>query len=839
MELPYELGQYLKSLGIKVKHLKPDTERKSSSGLVFGNSLCVLPQCTLPDGSGTIPRFLMEACSYLSQHLETEGIFRKSGSLLRMKNLKVKLQRGDCSLDFSSASDIAGLLKQFFRELPDPIVPTGLHSPLCQAQQLESEVERSDVTILLTCLMPKDNVATLKYFLSFLQTVAGRSEENKMGIRNLAVVFTPNLFQLLKVNGKLSGSVEKSLPLLTQAAETLITQARKIGQLPQLVLDQLPVLVGAGAGPPLVSTDPGEQRLTVKQRKKGAHRVGGIMSGALNRLKTSMTPQVGRSTVTQQQEGSTGVDTMLTSKRKIADDSAGDRGIMLKKRRSGSDSTGTESAAHSDGDGPGLAGVTPADCRQDGLPGPPQSISVFPKPLKERDILSAGGRETPSTPSVSRTRNRKAASTQKQRMPFANAATPHTVVRKSSHCLGFNGNKDSKINLLSDLASVENCDWMTQTLGGAVNGSRLPEANVPLTPGSQGSDHQDNGLLCQTELEDHAPRQLLPGLSLGALCGAELSKDEAAFPQDAPGSITRPPDPSLKFENTPGKGIVPNIADSPAHDLSPEVVEKDQPWKGCHVFGFPGDSGVSVPFYPQCHSVPNCKVVRRSLSLPEAISGSWEEGDEEVETAAISDIQLMAMESFLPAASTESSQTFNRRHAQQPGSCARTHHPCTASDGFVDGMFAGSKVPCGLAMPIIGLVEQDPMESCASSTDGRVRSAQSYSSVPSDPVGYTGERPNPQPRVMEMARSSVAEYIRKLNKLSAKRGSSKHKFPLSSKQTPQSWCLLRFTQQASSLFGRKSERQQCQDSRHPMRRSLSLESVWHICKDLDELKDNQ
>lgn len=34
-------------------------------------------------------RFLVEACGYLSQHLDTEGLFRKTGSLSRIRALRV------------------------------------------------------------------------------------------------------------------------------------------------------------------------------------------------------------------------------------------------------------------------------------------------------------------------------------------------------------------------------------------------------------------------------------------------------------------------------------------------------------------------------------------------------------------------------------------------------------------------------------------------------------------------------------------------------------------------------------------------------------------------------
>lgn len=37
-----------------------------------------------------VSRFLVEACEYLSQHLHTEGIFRKTGSLGRIRALRVR-----------------------------------------------------------------------------------------------------------------------------------------------------------------------------------------------------------------------------------------------------------------------------------------------------------------------------------------------------------------------------------------------------------------------------------------------------------------------------------------------------------------------------------------------------------------------------------------------------------------------------------------------------------------------------------------------------------------------------------------------------------------------------
>ena len=71
--------------------------------------------------------------------------------------------------------DVACLVKQFFRELPEPILPTELHGAFLKAQQLNSEEERTTAsTQLLSCLLPDRNRRTLRYFFYFLHRVNQR-----------------------------------------------------------------------------------------------------------------------------------------------------------------------------------------------------------------------------------------------------------------------------------------------------------------------------------------------------------------------------------------------------------------------------------------------------------------------------------------------------------------------------------------------------------------------------------------------------------------------------------------------------------------------------------------
>ena len=87
-----------------------------------------------------VPKIVSVICSELSRcHLGQEGIFRKSGSTFRQKQLRdalesaspeawVNIVRGGNSIsggnDFVvSGQDLAAILKQWLRELPEPLIP--------------------------------------------------------------------------------------------------------------------------------------------------------------------------------------------------------------------------------------------------------------------------------------------------------------------------------------------------------------------------------------------------------------------------------------------------------------------------------------------------------------------------------------------------------------------------------------------------------------------------------------------------------------------------------------------------------------------------------------------
>uniref|UniRef100_A0A7M4FNE0 Rho GTPase activating protein 11A n=1 Tax=Crocodylus porosus TaxID=8502 RepID=A0A7M4FNE0_CROPO len=264
----------------------------AGEGRVFGISLHVLPQSLVPE-YGTIPNFLLDACKHLEEHIHTEGLFRKSGALVRLKTLKSKLDRGENCLSAALPCDIAGLLKQFFRELPEPILPSHLQEALLKAQQLGEE--KKTVTMLLSCLFPDKTIDTLRYFFNFLRNVSLRSNENKMDSSNLAVIFAPNLLHSSN-DEKMSLSTEKKLRLQASVVQTLIDHAGDIGQVPEFILEKVPAMLGIdglGSTPSLKGYEENESPGEWKRKRRQSVGVQYEASPCVSRsFHTSLSPSV-------------------------------------------------------------------------------------------------------------------------------------------------------------------------------------------------------------------------------------------------------------------------------------------------------------------------------------------------------------------------------------------------------------------------------------------------------------------------------------------------------------------------------------------------------------------
>ncbi|KAL9488146.1 hypothetical protein ACSS6W_000423 [Trichoderma asperelloides] len=134
--------------------------------------------------------------------LGVEGIYRQSGSMNHINRLKAMFDSESQAqaLDFRNpenffhdVNSVTGLLKQFFRDLPDPLFTTEHHSSFINAAKHEDEIVRRDNLHAIINSLPDPNYATLRALMLHLHRVIDNSHINRMNSHNLAVILGPTL----------------------------------------------------------------------------------------------------------------------------------------------------------------------------------------------------------------------------------------------------------------------------------------------------------------------------------------------------------------------------------------------------------------------------------------------------------------------------------------------------------------------------------------------------------------------------------------------------------------------------------------------------------------------
>ncbi|XP_048050824.1 rho GTPase-activating protein 6 isoform X2 [Megalobrama amblycephala] len=183
-----------------------------------------------------VPRVLDSCCQHLQKYgLQTVGIFRVGSSKKRVRQLREAFDQGaEVVLDQRhSVHDVAALLKEFLRDMPDPLLTRELYSAFISCASLDKSDQHTAIQLLI-CLLPACNSDTLQCLLHFLSNVANHAEDsrdadgkevigNKMTSLNLATIFGPNLLHKQKSSEK-EFSVQSSARMEDSAAIIAIVQ---------------------------------------------------------------------------------------------------------------------------------------------------------------------------------------------------------------------------------------------------------------------------------------------------------------------------------------------------------------------------------------------------------------------------------------------------------------------------------------------------------------------------------------------------------------------------------------------------------------------------------------
>ena len=89
---------------------------------------------------------------------------------------------------------VAGILKQYLRDLPECIFTSEAYSKLFAAHNLAGEEARSRLYLQLFSQLPQTpNQACVVFLVEHLVRVAQMEQQNKMSLHNLATVFGPTM----------------------------------------------------------------------------------------------------------------------------------------------------------------------------------------------------------------------------------------------------------------------------------------------------------------------------------------------------------------------------------------------------------------------------------------------------------------------------------------------------------------------------------------------------------------------------------------------------------------------------------------------------------------------
>ncbi|XP_053928422.1 rho GTPase-activating protein SYDE2 isoform X2 [Cuculus canorus] len=162
------------------------------------------------ENAGLMVPLLMQKCilEIEKRGCQVVGLYRLCGSAAVKKELREAFERDSkavtlCESQYPDINVITGVLKDYLRELPSPLITKQLYEAVLDAMVknplkmtangCENDLSDSEHTAALLDCLPDVEKATLKMLLDHLKLVASYHEVNKMTCQNLAVCFGPVL----------------------------------------------------------------------------------------------------------------------------------------------------------------------------------------------------------------------------------------------------------------------------------------------------------------------------------------------------------------------------------------------------------------------------------------------------------------------------------------------------------------------------------------------------------------------------------------------------------------------------------------------------------------------
>ncbi|WVQ90002.1 hypothetical protein IAS59_003778 [Cryptococcus gattii] len=168
--------------------------------LIFGVSLTDYDFARGDGNDHGSPPMIIEKCiaAIDARGLEAEGIYRVNGRHTGVQKMVQDIEKDETQFEFGEKDDIfsiASVLKQYLRELPEPVFNLPLVERVKYSKHRELHIN-NNFNALRGRLrrLPPIHQTTFQTILEHLSRVHERRENNKMDAKNLAVLFSSVLF---------------------------------------------------------------------------------------------------------------------------------------------------------------------------------------------------------------------------------------------------------------------------------------------------------------------------------------------------------------------------------------------------------------------------------------------------------------------------------------------------------------------------------------------------------------------------------------------------------------------------------------------------------------------
>ncbi|KAI9279424.1 hypothetical protein BC943DRAFT_383562 [Umbelopsis sp. AD052] len=175
-----------------------DRQRKKGKevrGSIYGVDLSELMS------SGKIPLVVEKCIDEIERRgLEEVGIYRVAGSGETVSYLRQQLNRNAINVnlgddDWIDINVVVDAFKQFFRDLPQPLLTFDLYGDYMKASAVEDHDQRILAIKKVTKRLPTNNYILLKRLIEHFVVVTDYEAYNHMYATNLAIVFGPTLLR--------------------------------------------------------------------------------------------------------------------------------------------------------------------------------------------------------------------------------------------------------------------------------------------------------------------------------------------------------------------------------------------------------------------------------------------------------------------------------------------------------------------------------------------------------------------------------------------------------------------------------------------------------------------